>query len=138
MAQLHLIKLCVGIDSVDHLLDWRARNPGRGSRHVTRMWPRRAEELLDGGSLFWVIKGVIQARQRIEALDEVIGQDGMRRCAIVMNPKVIRTSPALRRPFQGWRYLKVEDAPPDLPENRVGESSLPAELNAALAEIGVR
>ena len=138
MAQLHLIKLCVGIDSVDHLLDWRARNPGRGSRHVTRMWPRRAEELLDGGSLFWVIKGVIQARQRIEALDEVIGQDGIRRCAIVMNPKVIRTSPALRRPFQGWRYLKVEDAPPDLPENRVGESSLPAELNAALAEIGVR
>lgn len=142
MANLHLIKLCVGIDSIEDLIAWRARHNPKGlealSQHVTRMWPKRSTELLDGGSLYWVIRGHIQARQRITALNEVIGQDGIRRCAIVMNPKVIRTSPALRRPFQGWRYLKAEDAPPDLPENRVGESSLPAELNAALAEIGVR
>ena len=138
MAQLHLIKLCVGIDSVDQLLDWRARNPGRGSRHVTRMWPRRAKELLDGGSLYWVIKGAIQARQRVTGLEEVIGGDGIRRCAIVMDPQVIRTSPALRRPFQGWRYLAPADAPPDLRAERPGDTSLPADLNAALAEIGVR
>lgn len=137
-ASVHLLKLCVGIDSVEHLLDWRARNPGRGSRHVTRMWPRRAEELLEDGSLYWVIKGSIQARQRIVGLDEATGSDGIRRCAIALDPKVIRTSPALRRPFQGWRYLDATDAPPDLPEERSGDTTLPPDLNAALAEIGVR
>ena len=105
MGQLNLIKLCVGIDSVEDLIAWRARNNPNGlealSQHVTRMWPKRADELLDGGSLYWVIKGNIQARQRITALNEAIGQDGIRRCAIVMDPKVIRVAPARRRPFQG-------------------------------------
>ena len=142
MGQLNLIKLCVGIDSVEDLIAWRARNNPNGlealSQHVTRMWPKRADELLDGGSLYWVIKGNIQARQRITALNEAIGQDGIRRCAIVMDPKVIRVAPARRRPFQGWRYLAAEDAPPDLRAARQGDSKLPPELTAALAEIGVR
>ncbi len=101
MANLHLIKLCVGVDSIDHLIEWRAKNQsgkGEANRHVTRMWPKRAEELLAGGSLYWVIKGEIQARQTIESLEEVIGSDGIRRCAIVMGPDLIRTTRARRRP----------------------------------------
>ena len=115
---INLIKLSVGTETIDDLAAWqatkRAQTPNGLPRHVTRMWPKRADELLDGGSLYWVIKGNIQARQRITALNEAIGQDGIRRCAIVMDPKVIRVAPARRRPFQGWRYLAAEDAPPDL------------------------
>jgi len=141
MGQLNLIKLCVGIDSVEDLVAWRARNNPKGSetrsQHVTRMWPKRETELLDGGSIYWVIRGSIQARQRIMSLDEVIGQDGIRRCAIVMDPKIIRTASATRRPFQGWRYLTAEDAPPDLSEKRASDDALPPQLSSALAEIGV-
>lgn len=141
MGQLNLIKLCVGIDSVEDLIAWRARNTPNGaetrSQHVTRMWPKRESELLDGGSIYWVIRGSVQARQRITSLDEVIGQDGIRRCAIVMDPKIIRTASAKRRPFQGWRYLTAEDAPPDLSEKRASDDALPPQLSSALAEIGV-
>ena len=106
-------------------------------RHVTRMWPKREAEILNGGSIYWVIKGVIQCRQRILRLDEVIGEDGIRRCAIVLDPEVHRTQNALKRPFQGWRYLKPEDTPADLPKNREQDDALPDDLNRALAEIGV-
>lgn len=138
---IHLVKLSVGSDSVDSLQAWQetahAQTPDGLPRHVTRMWPKRAEELLDGGSIYWVIKGQIQARQPIERLDEVIGQDGIRRCAIVLRPGLIRTSKAVKRPFQGWRYLKPEDAPPDLPKGREAEDELPPGLETALADIGV-
>lgn len=80
---------------------------------------------------------MIQARQRIVRLEEVTRADGIRRCAIVLDPEIIRTQNSLRRAFQGWRYLKPEDAPPDLPEGREAEAELPVELNRALAEIGV-
>jgi len=106
-------------------------------RHVTRMWPKRDAELLNGGSLYWVFKGMILARQRVERLDEVIGEDGIRRCGIVLSEEVFRTSPAPKRPFQGWRYLAPSDAPPDLRAGRESETALPPELNRALAEIGV-
>ena len=138
---INLIKLSVGTESVERLDAWQqmraAANDGL-NRHVTRMWPKRALEIMRGGSIYWVIKGVIQARQQILRFDEVIGDDGIRRCAIVMKPGLIRTQHALKRPFQGWRYLKPEDAPADLPEDRMHEEPMPAELSAALAEIGVR
>lgn len=139
---LHLIKLSVGTETVDDLIRWqasrRAQMPDGLARHVTRMWPKREEELLTGGgSIFWVIKGLIQCRQQIERLDEVIGDDGIRRCAIVLKPDIIRTQSVLKRPFQGWRYLKGADAPPDLPKGHTSEEPLPMELNRALAEIGV-
>ncbi len=101
------------------------------------MWPKRRAELLNGGSLYWVIKGVLQARQRIIALDEVIGQDGIRRCGIRMEAQLIQTQTAPKRPFQGWRYLSRENAPPDLPKMRANDADIPTELNSALAEIGV-
>ena len=138
---INLIKLSVGTETVEGLEEWqstkRAQTADGLPRHVTRMWPKRETEILNGGSIFWVIKGAIQCRQKILRLDEVIGEDGIRRCAIVSDPKLIRTQSSLKRPFQGWRYLKVEDAPIDLPEGRVQEEELPLELNQALAEIGV-
>jgi hypothetical protein len=138
---VNLIKLSVGTESIDDLATWqatkRAQTPEGLPRHVTRMWPKREDEIINGGSIYWVIKGVIQCRQTVLRLDEYIGQDGIRRCAIVLDPKLIRTQTSLKRPFQGWRYLPVSDAPPDLPEGRAAEEPLPVELNRALAEIGV-
>ncbi|GAA6163459.1 DUF1489 domain-containing protein [Pelagimonas sp. KU-00592-HH] len=139
---VNLIKLSVGSESVDTLAEWQASRVAQSEdglpRHVTRMWPKRETEILQGGSIYWVIKGVIQCRQKILRLDEVIGADGIRRCAIVLDPQLVRTETALRRPFQGWRYLKPEDSPADLSDARKQDDDLPVELAAALAEIGVR
>ncbi|MEQ9260424.1 MAG: DUF1489 domain-containing protein [Roseovarius sp.] len=141
MAKLHLIKLSVGSESVESLEEWQAsrralREDGL-PRHVTRMWPRREAELLEGGSIYWVIQGFIQCRQRLLRLDEVTGEDGIRRCAFVLDPEIIRTATARRRPFQGWRYLAPGDAPPDLSGSRANDDTLPPGLSAALSEIGV-
>ncbi|KNG94476.1 DUF1489 family protein [Pseudaestuariivita atlantica] len=142
MGKLHLIKLSVGSESVDSLQAWynsRACRQVDGQPcHITRMWPKREAELLDGGSIYWVIKGVLQARTRLLGFEEVIGADGIRRCAMMIDPKVIRTETALKRPFQGWRYLNDADAPADLRAGREREEALPVALSAALAEIGVR
>jgi len=139
---INLLKLSVGTETVEDLVAWQARGPARGPdgapRHVTRMWPKREDEILAGGSIFWVIKGVILARQRIVRLDEVDRGDGIRRCGLVLDPQVHRTEAVVRRPFQGWRYLKPEDAPGDLGQSRQNEPDLPPALMAALAEIGVR
>ncbi|AOZ71046.1 lysophospholipase [Rhodobacter xanthinilyticus] len=136
---IHLLKLCVGAERVEDLLAWQAAHYGTGpAAHVTRMWPKRSEEILDGGSLYWVFKGVILARQRILGLEERPGADGITRCAIVLDREVVRTEALPRRPFQGWRYLAPEDAPRDLAKGRDREDVLPRELQAALAEIGLR
>ena len=141
-AHVNLVKLCVGADSVEDLVRWQAariaEDPAHQPRHVTRMFPRRADALLAGGSLYWVIRGAILARQRILALDEVTGGDGIRRCAIRLDPAILRTVAATRRPFQGWRYLPAADAPPDLPQARKGETALPPGLAEALAAFGLR
>lgn len=138
---LHLVKLSVGTESVESLERWqasaRAQAPDGKPRHVTRMWPKREAEVLDGGSIYWVIKGVILCRQRVLRLDEVVRQDGIRRCGIVLEPGLIRVAATPKRPFQGWRYLEARDAPVDLTEARQNEEPLPPELSAALAEIGV-
>ncbi len=142
----NLIKLCVGIDSVEHLVDWRAQQAAQAlakgqkyiSAHTTRMWPKREAELLNGGSLYWVIKGEIQIRQRLLRFDEVIGADGVRRCKMILDPKIIRTHSAQRRPFQGWRYLGPADAPPDLETGNTKQDAIPAALAQELAALGVR
>lgn len=138
---MNLVKLSVGTESVESLMVWqemrRKELPGGLPRHVTRMWPKREAEILNGGSIYWVIKGLIQCRQRILRLDEVTGEDGIRRCAIVLDPELHRTHTAQKRPFQGWRYLKPEESPADLPAGKSKEEPLPPELSQALAEIGV-
>lgn len=139
---INLVKLCVGAERVEDLTDWQARRMAETGAptpfHVTRMWPKRAPELLAGGSLYWVFKGVILARQQVLELEERIGADGITRCAIVLDAQAIRTEPAPRRPFQGWRYLAPADAPRDLARARASDTSLPPVLAAALAEIGLR
>jgi hypothetical protein len=140
-GHIHLIKLCVGAETVDDLLDWqknpRAKGPDGLPRHVTRMWPKRADAVLRGGSLYWVFKGVVLCRQRILRLDEVVGADGILRCGIVLDPAAVRVAATPRRPFQGWRYLEPRDAPPDLAKGSATDEALPASLQNALAEIGV-
>lgn len=139
---VNLLKLCVGAEKVEDLLAWqaspRAKGPDGLPRHVTRMWPKREAQLLDGGSLYWVFKGLVLCRQRVLRLDEVLGADGITRCGIVLEPQVHRTRPMPKRPFQGWRYLQPGDAPEDLGEARAEETPLPPALEAALADIGVR
>ncbi|MEM9970854.1 MAG: DUF1489 domain-containing protein [Pseudomonadota bacterium] len=138
---LNLIKLSVGSESVDTLAKWqasaRAKGPDGLPWHVTRMWPKREAEIIDGGSLYWVIKGVVLARQRILRLDEVIGGDGIRRCGIVLDPTLVRVEAMPKRPFQGWRYLAAKDAPRDLPDDHANDD-LPPKLMVALSELGVR
>ena len=142
MATLNILKLSVGTESVEDLSNWHRAHahvwaPGT-TEHVTRMWPKREDEILNGGSLYWVIKGVIQARQRLVGLAERRGQDGILRCALILDAEIIRTESALRRPFQGWRYLDPAESPRDLPKTRAQDDTLPPALAAALAEIGLR
>lgn len=138
---LHLIKLCVGCDSVEDLVEWLdtdVRRKGKDTHgHVTRMVPKRIPELVDGGSLYWVIKGSVQARQRILDVKPFVDRDGIGRCRVVLDLEVIRTEWQPRRPFQGWRYLEAKDAPRDLVAGRGGDD-LPPALRAELAELGLR
>jgi len=144
-GRLNLVKLCVGADGVEDQIEWTAmrleerRRAGLplSSRHVTRMWPRRADEILGGGSLYWVFKGLILARQTIEDFEPTDLGDGIRRCGIVMRPEVVRTEARPRRPFQGWRYLSEEDAPGDLAAGSDAGEAMPAELLRALGDFGV-
>ena len=139
---INLVKLCVGVDHLDDLVAWQRKRIAETGmthpRHVTRMWPKQESALVSGGSLYWVIRGVIQARQLIVRLDEVIGEDGIRRCGIVLGSDLVRTEPVRKRPFQGWRYLKPADSPRDAPTATGSDQALPPELISALSEIGVR
>ena len=144
---LHLLKLCVGAARVEDLAAWqrscaeRAQATGRHPApvHVTRMRPKRADELLAGGSLYWVIGGAVLARQRIRALASIEDEDGTQRCAIRLDPEIVRTAPQPRRPFQGWRYLTAEDAPADLGDGTFAEpeAGLPTDLREAMSAFGV-
>ena len=137
---LNLQKLSVGTETPEDLAKWQATRRAQTNdgypQHVTRMWPKREAELLDGGSIYWVIKGVMLCRQRIIRLDEYM-RDGKRYCAIVSDPNLVRVAAAPRRAFQGWRYLAAGDAPPDLRADQSHEDALPADLSKALADIGV-
>jgi len=120
---LNLIKLCVGVSEIEELEQWvRDARAGRDTLdHVTRMFPKRGEEIVAGGSLYWVIRGLILCRQPIAGLVAVKGADGIERCRIDFKPKLVPVFPAPRRAFQGWRYLEAADAPRDLPKGAVAK-----------------
>ncbi|WGH79963.1 DUF1489 family protein [Jannaschia ovalis] len=138
---VNLIKLSVGTESIEGLKRWQssaaAKGPCGHPRHVTRMWPKREAEVLEGGSIYWVIKGVVMCRQRVLRLEEVRRADGIPRCGIVLSPELVPVTPMPKRPFQGWRYLAAADAPADIDPSRAAEQALPPALSVALAEIGV-
>ena len=130
---VHLVKLCVGIGSVQDLRDWQAGRLASLAQagetvelcHRTLQTPRRRDELLDGGSLYWVINGVILARQRIVDLKETTKDDGRTCCGIVLDPQLVATRPHPRRAFQGWRYLEAADAPKDVPALEADDDDMP-------------
>jgi hypothetical protein len=135
---LHMVKLCVGVSEVSELRAWiKDARQGRDTLdHVTRMFPIRKDEILSGGSLYWVIRGLILCRQPIAGLTEVIGRDGIRRCRIDFKPKIVLVRPSPRRAFQGWRYLEAGDAPPDVKASET--TGLPsAEMRRDLADLGL-
>ena len=139
---LHIIKLCVGVDSLEELAQWQKKRLAEKKKkkrplvlmHVTRQTPKRGEELLDGGSLYWVIKGQIAVRQRLLALKPVVRQ-GVPHCGLVYDPEMIATVRRHRDPFQGWRYLDPKDAPPDARDLK--GINLPEALKIELAELGL-
>jgi len=130
---LNLIKLCVGCDSIKDLRDWIAEKLKEKKRrrqplehvHTTRMVPKRVDELLDGGSLYWVIRGEVLCRQRLIDVRPFVDADGIGRCRLVLEPKLIVTEPRSYRAFQGWRYLDQKDAPRDLKRAAPGAAKLP-------------
>jgi hypothetical protein len=142
---LHLIKLCVGCDSVRDLENWikqklkAKRKTAEKPEHIhrTRMVPKRAAELTDGGSLYWVIRGEVMCRQRIRDVRPFRDKDGIGRCGLVLDPKVILVEPRPYRAFQGWRYLGANDAPRDLDKAVKGAAAMPETLRRELRELGL-
>jgi hypothetical protein len=142
---LHLIKLCVGCDSVKDLQDWikeklKARRKGdrkRERNHTTRMMPKRADEILDGGSLYWVIRGHIMCRERILGIRPFVDKEGIGRCHIALDCRPVLVEPRPYRAFQGWRYLDHKDAPRDLDRAAPGARDMPEELRRELRNLGL-
>ena len=133
---LHMIKLCVGCDTVEELVAWHGGEGGtkRPWTMHTRQTPKRAAEMIDGGSLYRVFKGVILCRQRILDI-ATVGEGVNARCEVTLDAEVVRVAPTPRRAFQGWRYLETKDAPEDLAQDLA--SGVPTELARQLRELGV-
>ena len=132
-AMLHLAKLAVGTRAVADLRRWQAtRTP---LEHRTRNQPRRRDEILGGGSLYWVVSGAMVVRQRILDVAESAFEDGSRCCALVLDRELVPVLGRPMKPFQGWRYLEAEAAPPDVPEQGTEADGLPEPLLRQLREL---
>ncbi len=142
---LHLVKLCVGCDSVADLQDWirqklkEKKRRGQKAEHIhtTRMVPKRSEELTEGGSLYWVIKGQIMCRERILDVCPFTDKDGIGRCRLILDGKVVLVEPRPRAAFQGWRYLEAKEAPRDLARAAPGADKMPEQMRRELRELGL-
>ena len=142
---VHLIKLAVGIDSLSHLAEHQAQRVSDMAatgeapllRNLTRSTPRRRDEVLDGGSIYWVIKGAVRARQRIVDIDTAINHKGLPRCALVFDPELVPVRARPQRAFQGWRYLEPADAPEDAIGGLDQSDDMPAEMAEELRALGL-
>ncbi len=144
---IHLIKLSVGTESIEDLAHWQterlAQSTAAGEKkpqlfHRTGQRPKRDADLLDGGSIYWVIKGVIQARQKLVGFGEGVRPDGRPCCHILLARELIPVRPTKRRAFQGWRYLEADDAPPDLgARSSTDLAAMPPQMRKELAELGL-
>jgi hypothetical protein len=147
---LHLLKLAVGCETTQDLIDWIEETRAQYHRlgrpyeqlHTTRMVPKRADEIInasggENGSLYWVIKGQLSARQRLLDIRPFVGQDGISRCHLVLDPVVFAVRPRPFRPFQGWRYLEGKDAQPDIGSGPAETVDMPEPLRRELASMGL-
>ena len=142
---LHIIKLCVGADSIEDLHAYQRqrlaaqKKAGEKPRlfHTTFQTPKRQAELMDGGSLYWVIKGTIQVRQRLVGFEEGHKPDGSRCCLLLLDGALVPVRPVPRRAFQGWRYLDAADAPADLGRADKQLAALPPAMRRDLADLGL-
>jgi len=142
---LHMVKMAVGIDSLDHLaaVQKQRRATLKAERgkpiliHKTRNYPKRAEDILSGGSMFWIVKGFVRVRQRILGLERTKDAEGKPRCEIRLDPKLVRTVPMAHKPMQGWRYLEDRDAPKDLTGRGDVTADMPPEMLAELRKLGL-
>lgn len=141
---VHLVKLCVGADDIADLANWQAERLAEKKQlkqpqvlaHVTRMTPKRMDELLAGGSLYWVMKGAIRCRQKFIGIEPFTDGEGTGRCRLVLDNEIVPTRRQERRPFQGWRYLDPKDAPADVKKGEA-EDDMPEEMRRALEELGL-
>ncbi len=141
---LHLIKLCVGADDVEDLRTWQAERLAEKRKkkekpvlaHVTRMVPTRAADILDGGSLYWVMKGYIRCRQRLLAIEPFVDGEGIKRCRLVLDPEIVLVRRRERRAFQGWRYFEAKDAPADV-KGVDDVDDMPEAMRAELEALGL-
>ncbi len=142
---VHLVKLAVGIRDVEHLATLQRqrraamRKAGKRplSRHFTRNRPRRADEIVAGGSIYWVIRGAIRVRQRILAIKPGVNAEGASRAEIQLHSALVRVAPRPLRAFQGWRYLEAVDAPPDLVDLGGDLAEMPAKMAEELRVLGL-
>jgi hypothetical protein len=136
---LHLVKLAVGIRDVAHLAEVQKRRALTDPplRHQTRQQPRRAAEIIDGGSIYWVIQGGIVVRQRIVDIRQEAEADGTNCAGLLLDPVLVPVAATKMRPFQGWRYLSAEDAPPDIVTGEVKADEMPQELQRALRDLAL-
>ncbi|MEM7427211.1 MAG: DUF1489 domain-containing protein [Pseudomonadota bacterium] len=132
------IKLSVGSESIETLEEWQEHRLSQEGKlfHTTRMRPKRREEVLSGGSIYWVIKGMVLCRQKITDLEEFVDAENISRCRIILDPELVPVRPVPRRAFQGWRYFEPADAPPDLPRN-AKLNGIPAQMRQDLTELGL-
>ncbi len=143
---VHIIKLCVGVEHISDLVEWQQECAQAALKngtplvlnHLTRNTPRRKDEILEGGSLYWVIKGFVQVRQRIIAIEPDERENGQPACALIFDPELVETERHPRRAFQGWRYLESADTPPDIRDRRGNsQESLPSTMASELRDLGL-
>ena len=145
VLMVNLVKLCVGITTISQLEQLQAvrreeyLKSGRPpvNVHVTRNKPKRSKEIIESGSLFWVIRRQIRVRQRIIGIEDIEDVDGKKRCCLVLSPDLIKTEQRAYRPFQGWRYLEAVDAPADLQSNQEVNPDMPIEMEEELRGLGL-
>jgi hypothetical protein len=140
---VNLLRMAVRIQSISQLkeiqTERRALTDGKRLHSFTRNMPRRTDELIDGGSIYWVVKRLIRVRQKIIGIEKMTNEEGKKFCAIELDPSHILLEPRSQKPFQGWRYLKTEESPADAPDGGVANFGLdmPSEMIVELKELGL-
>ena len=142
---VNLVKLCVGITTINQLEQLQSMRRGEYVKagrppvniHITRNKPKRSNEIINSGSLYWVIRRQIRVRQKIIRIDDIEDAEGRKKCCLVLDSDLIKTEHRAYRPFQGWRYLELSDAPADLSNNQKAGSEMPSEMEEELRGLGL-